>query len=157
MARAPGRRAATLAMALVACAPNNPEGGRARELEGRLLAPCCWVQTLDIHESELATGLRQEIRQRLQQGESSEAIEEDLAARHGERILAVPRGKDPRNAVPALLGVGMVATLAGLLLMLRRWQRASWQAPTVSTTRAPAGRDEYDERLDEELVVLDDT
>lgn len=120
---------------------------RSRELEGRLLAPCCWVQTLDIHESELATSLRAEIRQRLERGEAAEAIEDDLATRHGERIRAVPRGKDPRKAVLIGTGIAMLLTLAGILLALRRWQRA---AP-VSPPPEPQAEDAYDERLDEEL------
>src|SRR5262245_9645491 len=47
----------------------------AARLEGRLLAPCCWIQTLDVHGSEVAVGLRTEIRHRLRAGESAGAIE----------------------------------------------------------------------------------
>src|ERR1700690_4185349 len=62
----------------------------AERLEGRLLAPCCWAQTLDIHGSDIATSLRREIRTRLKAGESADAIEASLVARYGEKMRAVP-------------------------------------------------------------------
>jgi hypothetical protein len=41
----------------------------------------------------------------------------------------------------------MLFTLAGILVALRRWQRAT----PPSTLPAPPVEDEYDQRLDEEL------
>lgn len=127
---------------------------RAQDLQGRLLAPCCWVQTLDVHESELATALRKEIDLRVSRGETSEAIEDDLAARHGERIRVVPKGKDPRMIVPLAVGLAMVITLLGLGFALRRWTLASQGAP--ASMRPPCDKDAYDEQLDEELARLGD-
>ena len=40
----------------------------ASRLEGRIMAPCCWTQTIDIHGSEPAYELRREIRKRLKAG-----------------------------------------------------------------------------------------
>ena len=37
----------------------------ASRLEGRIMAPCCWNQTIDIHGSEPSYELRREIRRRL--------------------------------------------------------------------------------------------
>ncbi|WP_394850359.1 cytochrome c-type biogenesis protein CcmH [Pendulispora brunnea] len=120
-------------------------------LEGRLLAPCCWTQTLDIHESPLATELRTEIHGRLDQGESAEVIEEDLVARYGERIRAIPKGHDPRAAVSFASAGAMLLSAIGLLWLLRRWTRPrmALAAPRTGT------RDEYDARLDDELRELD--
>src|ERR1700743_1304827 len=47
----------------------------ASAIEGRLMAPCCWTQTIDIHDSEIALSMRHEIRRRLRNGESADAIE----------------------------------------------------------------------------------
>jgi len=128
----------------------------ATYVEGRLLAPCCWTQTLDIHESELATSLRVEIATRVEAGEASTTIEDDLAARYGERIRAVPRGEEPRAKVALLSSVVVLGALAGLMLFLRRWLR---RAPASDTTRHdPTDPREalYESRLDEELRALDD-
>src|SRR3954469_25467986 len=62
----------------------------ASRLEGRIMAPCCWNQTIDIHGSEPAYELRREIRKRLKAGESADAIEASFVTRFGPKILAVP-------------------------------------------------------------------
>lgn len=143
------------ALFVIGCASDHDVAGEgARALEGRLLAPCCWIQTLDVHESELATALRAEIAERLRRGEASEAIEDDLAARFGERIRAVPRGEDPRSFVAAGAFAGMLVALVGLLALLRSWVRRG--AVTQPAAEGAPPRDEYDERLDDELARLDE-
>jgi len=151
---------AVACLVLTGCDEANPHGGAtvgARALEGRLLAPCCWIQTLDVHESELASSLRAEISQRLARGESGEAIEDDLAARYGERIRAVPKGRDPRSTVPVVVGIGMLASLFGLVMLARRWTKGAADATLVANTNTPKSkRDEYDDRIEDELAQLDD-
>lgn len=130
----------------------------ARAVEGRLIAPCCWVQTLDVHESPLATELREEIEARLRHGEPSEAIEDDLAARYGEKIRAVPRGKDPRNYIPLGVALGMLTALSLLVLTVRTWVARSRELRAKARVQAPTGQsaDAYDDKLDEALAGLDD-
>src|ERR1051325_4864412 len=93
----------------------------ASALEGRIIAPCCWTQTIDIHGSEVSNDLRREIRKRLKAGETSEAIEASLVQRYGPRILAVPPGS-PLKTVATLLALGMVGAGAAAFMMLRRWR-----------------------------------
>ncbi len=147
-----------LALALVAlvsgtaAAQEQPRVPGELAVESRLVAPCCWTQTLDIHDSELATSLRAEIRARLRAGERPEAIEDRLAARFGERVRAVPRGRDPRGAVLAVVAIGMAAAALALGLALRRWSsRRAAEAPP-----AERARDAYDDRVSAELHALDE-
>lgn len=134
-----------------AASPNEaPADSGATALETRLLAPCCWTQTLDYHESELSTSLRAEIRRRLRAGEAAEAIEDDFVARYGERVRAVPKGADTRGAIPVISAVASLLGAAGLFTWMRR--RTQRTPPPVAP---PAGRDEYDEHLDDELRRLD--
>jgi cytochrome c-type biogenesis protein CcmH len=109
----------------------------ASALEGRIMAPCCWTQTIDIHGSEIANDLRREIRKRLRGGESADTIQASLVDRYGERIL----------------GAG-----AGSFMMLKRWRRRSTGAPAaaVPAGAAPKGEAALDARLDAELRALDD-
>ena len=117
-----------------------------KSVETRLLAPCCWNGTLDVHESDLARDLRHEIRARLRGGESVDAIEESLVARYGERVRATPKSE----RVGLLLGAGVGGVLIVALMLLRKSVRATRPAPAaVGATNAP--RDVWDERLDEEL------
>jgi cytochrome c-type biogenesis protein CcmH len=130
-----------------------------RALQSRLLAPCCWNQTIDIHESEVTRALRAEIRRRLKAGDSPEEIEEDLVARYGPRIRAVPRGG-------ALTGMGwwlvaaFVAAGVGVGGLVVRWARRGRGEGGATRGEGEAAaeateRDEWDERIDEELRAMD--
>jgi cytochrome c-type biogenesis protein CcmH len=126
----------------------------AKHVYERLLAPCCWVQTLEVHESDVAELLRDEIAQRLQHGESARAIEDDLATRFGERIRAVPRDHDSRE----LLGMSVMTSLAMALFVLLlgawRWVRRD-RALRLEARGAPPDSDaalsSYDEQLERAL------
>lgn len=129
----------------------------AERLEGRLLAPCCWAQTLDIHGSEIANELRREIRSRLKGGESPEAIEANLVARYGERIRAVP-DQVPLALMGSLGWLGVAASAVGLGWLLWRWRKRGTASVGNLTPAAEAGRgDVTDARLDEELRRIEDT
>jgi len=131
---------------------------RARWLEGRLFAPCCWNQTLDIHDSPLASELRNEISARLARGEPALAVEDDMAARFGERIRAVPRGRDPRMGIVAFIGMAMLLSAVGLVWLARRWMAKGPDAVELPQgTRQVLGEeaDPYGARLDAELKALD--
>lgn len=139
-----------LALALVACT-SGPAPDPAHELEQRIVAPCCWRQSLADHDSPLAAELRAEISERVRGGESPAAIEGDLVTRYGPRVLTMGGG-DPRP----WLGAGVaLATLGGLVVALavaRRWRRRT----AAAVPRAVAILDDADEdRLDDELARLD--
>ena len=142
---------ASLAIAS-SCAPPSDATTRARDLERRILAPCCFHQTLEDHESEIARALRAEIEVRTAAGEPSRAIEDDLARRHGDGIRAMPRDWDPRTPI----GVGLAVVLSASVLVIVLWLRGR------PTDRAAATRErgdpadlDYQDRLDDELVELD--
>src|ERR1700710_967608 len=69
----------------------------ASAIEGRLMAPCCWTQTIDIHDSEIALSMRHEIRRRLRNGESADAIQASFVERYGPKILAVQPNSQLKN------------------------------------------------------------
>lgn len=157
-------RAAVLLLGLVcACAPASPQErlqGEIIRLEARLVAPCCWTQTLDNHESALARTLREEIVLRLGRGEDAGAIEADLVTRYGPRIRATGDGVD-LNLVPIVGAVSaLLAFLAATLLSLRWVRRGRALAPAAAVVAvpapgAPAALDRFDDQLDEELERMD--
>ncbi|WP_437794334.1 cytochrome c-type biogenesis protein [Sorangium sp. So ce693] len=124
-----------------------------RALAARLLAPCCWDQTLDVHESEVARDLRREIHARLRRGEAADAIEQDLVVRYGERLRAAPSSGTLGQVALGLM-LGIAVTFLGLFALLRSWRSNAAQAAPSGGTLA-AARDEYDERLDDELRERD--
>ncbi|MET0284536.1 MAG: cytochrome c-type biogenesis protein CcmH [Polyangiales bacterium] len=138
----------------VAFAAQADRGTRADELYGRLLAPCCWNQTLDIHDSALATQLRIEIAERVARGEQALTIEDDLAERFGPRIRAVPRARDPRQSMALLVAATLTLVLISLFTLAFRWTRqraASRELHGDDALLAEELRAEYDARLEREL------
>ena len=134
----------------------------AKRLEGRIIAPCCWNQTIDIHGSEPSYELRRQIRRRLKAGESADAIEASLIERYGQKILAV-QDKSPVVSVANTLGLAFVGAGIGAYLMLKRWSRAGAEAAKKKKPGKGEGeagaepkRDALDERLDQELADIGD-
>lgn len=129
----------------------------AAYLEGRIRAPCCWNQTIDIHGSEKSNELRREIRRRLKAGESKETIEASIVERYGERILAVPPTSPLKN-VAALLLLGMVAAGGGAYALLRRWKARSQEAVRGEKTPALSNEEtkKLEAKLDAELQAMDE-
>jgi len=128
----------------------------ASRLEGRIMAPCCWNQTIDIHGSEAAYELRREIRKRLKAGESSDAIEASLVTRFGPKILAVP-DSSPLGSLATLLSLAFGGAGVAGYFMLKRWSRAgkSSDAKKSDKNGAPSAKpDALDERLDRELSEI---
>lgn len=136
--------ASILASSAIAAAPGEAV------VEARLLAPCCYLQTLDVHESPLATELRAEVHARLVAGETPEAIEDDFAVRYGERVRAFAKGKDPRNGMTLFVAAAVGACGVMLAMALRRWRRTKPRRTVATTTR-----DALDDRIDAELADLD--
>ncbi len=125
----------------------------ASALEGRIIAPCCWTQTIDIHGSPQSNDLRREIRQRLRAGEAADAIEASFVARFGPKVLAVPPGS-PLKTFATVLVLTMAAAGAAGFFMLRRWRARGVAAAGVP--RHVAADAQLDARLDAELRALDD-
>lgn len=146
---------ATVSASAAADASVNARSASARDLEGRLIAPCCWTQTLDIHDSPIADQLRTEIATRLRAGEPAAKIEDDLAARYGEKIRAVPRGEDPRVALPIIVGAAMSVAVLWLGWLGVMWLRRARTEP--QPLREPGGEiQQYDKQLDQALSKLSD-
>ncbi len=133
----------------------------AARLEGRIMAPCCWNQTIDIHGSEPAYELRREIRRRLKAGETSDAIEASFVQRYGAKILAVP-DTSPLSSVATMLAVAFGAAGVGAYYMLRNWKRRSEAGKKPSKGSGGGSgsgepkRDALDDRLDRELAEIGD-
>ena len=119
-----------------------------------MYAPCCYGGTLDIHESDLARSLREEIALRLVGGETSDSIQADFVGRYGEKILAA-RSDSPIRAMG--VAVALLAMLSGvaLLVVVRRWTRRARPAEAYAAPAAGARGDELDARIDAELADLD--
>jgi len=128
----------------------------AAALEGKILAPCCWNQTVDIHGSEVSNQLRREIRTRLRAGEPADSIQASIVSRYGPKILAMQADSPLASiALTVLVAIGAVG-VAGFF-MLKRWRVAGTAAPAQGKTKRDGAADErLDARLDAELRAFDE-
>ncbi len=134
--------------------PSEPAPGE-RELLKRLVAPCCWNQTLDSHQGAAPDGFRAEIRSRLYAGETPAQIEADFVARYGERVRAASQSRAMGWAA-VLAGVVVIGAGAAVARMVLRWRKQSPVLPEASGAKGEAARpDALDERLDAELRAMD--
>lgn len=129
--------------------PSTNSEQSAHELERRLMAPCCWRETLDVHSSPVASQLRTEIRDRFAKGDSPQGIENDLAARFGPRI---------RAELPETLGFWLMISAWGAGGLLLAWmahrviqtQRRLEKEHFASAKARPDAK--YEWQLDQDLL-----
>lgn len=125
----------------------------ARELETRLIAPCCFSQQVSLHQSEAAAEVRRDIRRRLSAGQSREQILDAYVAQYGKRILVEPPAEGFDAILYVLPPLGLILTAALTIVLVRRFAARG----QVAAPAAPAGTVDqaYSAALDDELRDLD--
>jgi cytochrome c-type biogenesis protein CcmH len=96
---------------------NDPQTeARIRQLSEKLRCLVCQNQTLADSNAELASDLRQQVREQVASGRSDDQILDYLVQRYGDFVLYEPRFK----ATTVLLWLGPFVLLAGAALVLIR-------------------------------------
>ena len=95
-------------------------------VERLLMAPCCFTQTVDVHMSDIAQTMRQEVASMVRQGQRDSDIFEHYKAIYGEQILAVPDGRlgTTAFAIPVTVSTLAAGTLALALYRFHRRKAA---------------------------------
>ena len=90
--------------------------------ERRLMAPCCYTQTIDVHSSEIAKTMRQEVLQMTKSGMDENGIFAHYKAIYGEQILAVPDGMLGKLAfaIPITSATAAFGILTAILIRFHR-------------------------------------
>lgn len=101
-----------------------------RKIEGRVMAPCCYTQTIRDHDSQVAVDMRAEVTAMVASGKTEKEIITYYRAKYGETILVVPDGMEGR----LLTGLPIAAFLASILFLLLYIRRV------VKARRAPASQ-----------------
>jgi cytochrome c-type biogenesis protein CcmH len=118
----------------------------------QLIAPCCWSEPADVHQSPAAEEVRAQIRAALQQGYTEQQILDSFVAAYGERILAKPTAKGFNLLVWILPAVAIVS--GGFVAW--RYLRHSTRTEMVAKPPQPASMDDpYARRLERELEEFD--
>jgi cytochrome c-type biogenesis protein CcmH len=127
----------------------------AKEIEGKLIAPCCWSQPVSQHYSEAADKIRVEIRELLAAGKTEREILDYYASTYGERILASPRARGFNLLVYILPWVALLAGAAIVIAFLRKQRSATPPSRQETEAPSPTINQTYTTRLEEELRDLD--
>jgi cytochrome c-type biogenesis protein CcmH len=103
-----------LALSAVTAAWAQTNRDRARALQEKLIAPCCWSESVAMHRSVVAAEMRAEIARMMQEGRTDREILDFYKARYGTRILMEPEGRLRLWAYT----IPVVAVLFGLALVV---------------------------------------
>jgi len=117
---------------------------RARRIEERLVAVCCFRQALAEHHSERADAMRKELRSMMADGATDEEIVEAFVTKYGERVLVAPEARGFNvlaYVMPALALLGGLVITLGFLRHARKGAPSVATLPTPSRGSSPSGTD----------------
>jgi len=110
-----------LILAVAAWAQDPTE--RERALQQKLVAVCCWNESIAFHRSDTALAMRLELRKLIDEGRTDAEILAWFKAKYTGRVLMEPEGAKSTIAY-ALPIVAVVVGAVVVLLLIRRWTRA---------------------------------
>jgi len=100
------------------------QAATVKSTENKLMAPCCYSQTIAQHMSAVAETMRNEVTDMAAAGETQQQILDHYKAIYGERILVVPDGLTGQFAFNTPVAVFVVSCIA-LLFILLKYRRAT--------------------------------
>ncbi len=107
--------------------PNGAQKDQIHRIEGKLMAPCCYSQTIDVHDSEIAQQMRGEVTAMVLAGKSEQEVLDHYKTEYGESILAVPDGAAGTLvfSIPTYATVfAFLVLLSGMVITVKRRSRA---------------------------------
>lgn len=118
-----------------------------------LYCPECENIPLDVCPSQACADMREEIRQKLQQGQTKSQIIQYFVERYGDRVVGAPPAHGWNLLLYIIPPVAILAAIAILYRSFRTWKRpsSSLPQPTGETPNPPPVADKYVARLEAEL------
>jgi cytochrome c-type biogenesis protein CcmH len=152
-----GLLAVVLALSLGQSPPPADLEREARAIDATLVAPCCFRQEVSVHQSAAADEVRRDVRARLTAGQTREQIIDAYVSRYGKRILVEPPAVGFDLMLYIMPFVMLIASLAFVTMVLRRFTRISSPNTPASASDGPAACAEasVEDRIDDELRDLD--
>lgn len=125
---------------------------QVNKIAGKLIAPCCWKQTVDVHPSSASDKIKAEIEAALIKGQTEEQIIERFVAEYGERILATPKPTGFNLSLWILPGLILLGGSLVLVVYLRHVSKSKADKNAVQ----PPSIDESElKRVEKELHEMD--
>ncbi len=127
----------------------------AKEIEAKVIAPCCWSQQVSVHQSPAADEMKRDIRKQLAEGRTRQQILDAYIAQYGEQILAEPPARGFTRTLYVLPVLLLVLSAVVLSVVVKRMARQPAVAGGPADPSVPAAKDAYGDRLNDELRDLD--
>ena len=113
-----------LALTLInAASLSTAQTAEMQKIEKRLLAPCCYTQSIAEHGSDIAVQMRGEVAEMVADGKSESEVVEHYRSIYGDRILIVPDGMTGKILFSLPVGISALACLV-LFLCFRKMLRS---------------------------------
>jgi cytochrome c-type biogenesis protein CcmH len=117
---------------------------RVARLEHAVLAPCCYTESVAIHQSEIAVKMRLEIAKSVAAGKSDQEILDAYAGLYGSKVLVDPRTM-PRGWT---LFFPWFVLILGMFLvgwLLKRWRAAPRPSTVTALSTAELNLPDFDD------------
>lgn len=108
------------------------EADRVKAIASELQCPTCQGLSAAESDAPAAQAVREEIRDRLREGQSRGEIQRYFVSRFGTGILLKPEATGVASLVWVLPVAGGIAAVVALALTFRRWRREQDDAPAPS-------------------------
>ena len=106
---------------------------RVDRLEHAVLAPCCYTESVAIHQSEIALKMRLEIAKWVAAGKPDQEILDTYAGLYGSKVLVDPRTM-PRGWTPFFPWLVLILGVFLMAWLVKHWSAAPRTATVLSTT-----------------------
>jgi cytochrome c-type biogenesis protein CcmH len=118
-----------------------------------LYCPECENVPLDVCPSQACADMRQEIREKLQQGWTKDQIKQYYVERYGDRVVGAPPARGWNWLMYVIPPLGILVSVAILYRAFRAWKRSTPQAVAQApeSQNPPVAADDYVARLEAEL------
>ena len=93
---------------------------RIERLEHAVLAPCCYTESVAVHQSEIAVKMRLEIAKWVEMGKSDREILDTYVGLYGSKVLVDPR-TIPAWWTPWVPWTALALGTVLLIWLLKRW------------------------------------
>jgi cytochrome c-type biogenesis protein CcmH len=143
----------SIILALVLASPvslTSTQTVEIRKVEKRLLAPCCYAQSIAEHGSDIAAQMRNEVAEMVADGKSEEEIVDHYRNIYGDRVLIIPDGLTGRILFTFPVAISVLACLI-LHVSLRKMLRSGRRTGRDSNIQSLALNDTLREKIDREI------
>ena len=106
---------------------------RVARLEHAVLAPCCYTESVAVHQSEIAVNMRLEIAKSVTAGKPDQEILDTYAGLYGSKVLVDPRTM-PRGWTPFVPWLVLILGVFLVVWVLKHWRAAPRTATALSAT-----------------------